>query len=65
MRGRAWIGELRTWVTGVDPGLGRLRLAGVATAAEFAAAAPERFGKGGAARARALLEAGEQGLGAS
>lgn len=33
MRGRAWIGELRTWVTGVDPGLGRLRLAGVATAA--------------------------------
>ena len=34
-------------------------------AARLAAAAPERFGKGGAARARALLEAGEQGLGAS
>jgi hypothetical protein len=33
VRGRVWIGELRTWVTGVDPGLGRLRLAGVATAA--------------------------------
>ncbi|GAA4679392.1 hypothetical protein GCM10023215_10590 [Pseudonocardia yuanmonensis] len=38
MRGRAWIGELRTWVTGVDPGLGRLRLAGVATAAMVLAA---------------------------
>ena len=39
MRGRAWIGELRTWVTGVDPGLGRLRLAGVATAAMVLAVA--------------------------
>ncbi|MCF7548998.1 FUSC family protein [Pseudonocardia sp. WMMC193] len=33
MRGRAWVGELRTWATGVDPGWGRLRFAGVATAA--------------------------------
>jgi uncharacterized membrane protein YccC len=39
VRGRAWIGELRTWVTGVDPGLGRLRLAGVATAAMVLAVA--------------------------
>lgn len=39
MRGRAWIGELRTWVTGVDPGLGRLRLAAVATAAMVLAVA--------------------------
>lgn len=33
MRWRVWWGELRTWVTGIDPGLGRLRLAGVATLA--------------------------------
>ncbi|GAA1831789.1 FUSC family protein [Pseudonocardia ailaonensis] len=39
MRGRAWVGELRTWVTGVDPGLGRLRLAGVAVAAMVLAVA--------------------------
>ncbi|MFR9803419.1 FUSC family protein [Pseudonocardia sp. RS010] len=39
MRRRAWIGELRTWVTGVDPGLSRLRLAGVATAAMVLAVA--------------------------
>ncbi|GAA4538012.1 FUSC family protein [Pseudonocardia xishanensis] len=33
MQGRVRIAELRTWVTGVDPGLGRLRLAGVAVLA--------------------------------
>ncbi|MCW0215334.1 MAG: FUSC family protein [Pseudonocardia sp.] len=33
MRGRAWTEELRTRVTGIDPGLIRLELAGVATAA--------------------------------
>lgn len=38
MRGGAWAEELRTRVTGVDPGLTRLELAGVATASMVLAA---------------------------
>ncbi len=39
MRRPAWVAELRTWLSGVDPGLSRLRLASVAVLAMATAAA--------------------------